>query len=563
MEERIDPGEADFVRNPFRHVNRDNFPGLDQALALGEEHDAKISAQQQPDRHRQQQEGSFYYDDRISPDHSICSLQTSSSFPTSSLNMSIGARAALNEHLRHVALHGIDGHQSPPSEASQCSFDRLESQGSFDRLPQDELWDRLMDGNVSIISASFPSLFDRLQPVVSISEDGEEAVEVLEMDSSGSDFFDSSKVWQLSTPEKAKGIRRSITTRRGDEQYEESDSGSQESGMMYLYNAALGMHEAGGTSTSVDHNNTSFLSLGVDLSRISNSDISAPDAVSFHQRNMFTDDFMPDVATPSRSPSRRVRDQSFSTPSRLGSLLSPEHPSMFSPSRQSVSTIRGGGERDNPLAVDIGLSPIAAQAGSIAVKLGRPSRRHHPGEAFPAFSPTSSCHASPNVLVDRMQNLRMDQSPISQANSGFDMRIFPMTVSENCILDMDDNKRDRSKSSASGSAAIGLKPRESSPKTSSSLSTISPHPSDSPNKQQSSSETTSEDRRRYRTVVPARVFMDEPNDFPFQDDSFCSSHSATVDSTSDSDDESPLPSRSLLVSFDEASDEFEVALNDS
>lgn len=557
MEERIDPGEADFVRNPFRHVNRDNFPALHQALALVEEQDAKISAQQQPDRQQQQQqqEGPFYYDDRISPDQSICSQQTSSSsFPTSSLNMSIGVRAALNEHLRHVALHGIDGQQSP-SEASQ----------SFDRLPQDELWDRLMDGNLSIMSASFPSLFDRLQPVVSISEEGDEAVEVLEVDSSGSDFFNSSKVWQLSTPEKVKGIRRSITTRRGDEHYEESDSGSQESGMVYLYNAALGMHEACTASTSVDHNNLSFLSLGVDLSRISNSDISATDDVSFHQRNMFPDDFMHDVATPSRSPSRRspIRDQSLSTPSRLGSFLSPEHPPMFSPSRQSVSTIRGGGERDNPLAVDIGLSPIAAQAGSIAVKLGRPSRRHHPGEAFPVFSPTSSCHASPNVLVDRMQNLRMDHepSPISQANSGFDMRNFPMTVSENCILDMDDNKRDRSKGSTSGSAAIGLKPRESSQKTSSSLSTIPSKPSDS--KPQSSSETTSEDRRRYRTVVPARVFMDEPNDFPFQDDSFCSSRSATVNSTSDSDDESPLQSRSLLVSFDAADDEFEVTLNDS
>ena len=53
------------------------------------------------------------------------------------------------------------------------------------------------------------------------------------------------------------------------------------------------------------------------------------------------------------------------------------------------------------LSSDIGLSPIAAQAGSIAVKLGRPSRRHYPGDTFPSYSPGSG--ASPNELVNRMR----------------------------------------------------------------------------------------------------------------------------------------------------------------
>ena len=122
-----------------------------------------------------------------------------------------------------------------------------------------------------------------------------------------------------------------------------------------------------------------------------------------------------------------------------------------------------------------------------------------------------------------------------------------------------DGKGDSSKSSSS---PIGLKPRDSFQKRASSLSSISAATA-SVSKQQSS--PSSEDRRRYRTVVPARVFMDEPENFPIQDDSF-SSRSATATSTSDDSGESSLsrlPARSLLVSFDAAVDEYEVPLNDS
>ena len=514
-------------------MNRDSFPGLDRAFTT--------SAQQQQ-QHR------ILYDERISPDHSICSQQTSSSFQASSLDMSIGARAALNEHLRHVALHGLDGQQSS-----------ADTSVSFERLPQDEVWDRILDGNLSVTSNSSPTLFERLQPVVSITEDGYEAVEV-EIADESSDFFNSSKVWQLATPEKNKELRRSITTRRGMDEHDishndGSDSGSHESGMMYLYNAAVAMHEQYETS----EHNASFLSLGVDLSRISNSDVSdirsSPDETSYHhQRSIFfAEDFLPhDVLTPSRRGS--TRDHSFSTPSRRGILMSTE-PLRVSPNRHSVSAMRGYGETENylNLSADIGLSPIAAQAGSIAVKLGRPSRRHHPGDAFPLFSPSGS---SPNGLVDRMQGLRMDEpSPISQANSGFDLRKFP--VSENCILDMDDQES----SSKSASSPPDLKPRDPCQRHMSSLSTIS---ATSPAKQHSTS-GSSEDRRRYRTVVPARVFMDQPDNFPLQDDSF-SARTGTASSTSDDSDtclSSRLPARSLLVSFDDAADEFEVPLIDS
>jgi hypothetical protein len=61
------------------------------------------------------------------------------------------------------------------------------------------------------------------------------------------------------------------------------------------------------------------------------------------------------------------------------------------------------------------------------------------------------------------------------------------------------------------------------------------------------------DRRIYRTVVPSRVFMEEGEEFPMQEDSFSVPTRGSSDTTSSSrDDSSPksLRSRSLLESFD-------------
>jgi hypothetical protein len=350
---------------------------------------------------------------------------------------------------------------------------------------------------------------------VSTAYDGTEAVEVA---ADLSDYFNSSKVWQLSTPEKNKGTRRAITTRGGDEHdhYEESDSGSGHShgtGMMYLYNAALGMHE------NLDHSeetNASFVSLGIDLSRISGSDISdirtSPDE-SFQQelKNCFGDDFLTRTDV---------------TPSRLAPLKS-------SPAQGSMCATRNPrpGKANALNFSDIALSPIAAQAGSIAVKLGRPSRLNYPCALFPDMD-----GLSPGLAV-KMHGLRVDEhSPISQANqSGFDLR----SVGENCILDMSSCVEERG---SMNRTPPGLKPRD----------TVARIKHGSHNCAKTSS--CGMDRRRYRTVVPARVFMDEPDDFPDQDDSF-SVRSETVETSSSSGDFSGssracLPPRSLLRSFD-------------
>ena len=73
------------MKNPLSRTgaNRENFPNLDNVF---DTNDTTLEAKQ-------------------ALNESLCSVADSSS----SLNMSIGARAALNEHMRHVARHGIDG----------------------------------------------------------------------------------------------------------------------------------------------------------------------------------------------------------------------------------------------------------------------------------------------------------------------------------------------------------------------------------------------------------------------------------------------------------------------
>jgi hypothetical protein len=194
-----------------------------------------------------------------------------------------------------------------------------------------------------------------------------------------------------------------------------------------------------------------------------------------------------------------------------------------------------GPEKANTLNYsDIALSPIAAQAGSIAVKFGHQLRLNYPCALFPDID-----GLSPSLAV-KMNALRVDEpSPISHANqSGFDLR----SVGENCLLDMSSCVEEMG---IINKTPPGLKPRET-------VARIKYGSHNSPNCAKMSS--CGIDRRQYRTVVPARVFMDEPNDFPYQDDSF-SVRSKTVATSSNSSDFSGasracLPSRSLVHSFD-------------
>lgn len=534
MEKRYQPRtpvrQGGRTRNPFAEVNRENFPSWDRVIGVREDKQRTLT----------NSNGSS-----SDLDHSEVS---SSSCPTSTLDMSIGARAAMTEHLRHIALHGLDGQNSETSTLHS-------------RSPQEEAWDHLLDvNNTSMV-------WEQLEPVFSVDQDGTEAVEVAADFSSdyvnNSDYFNSSKIWQLSTPEKNKELRRSVTTRRHHDHSVESDSTSGHShgsGMMYLYNSAMCMHEA-------SEHNSSFVSFGVpiDLSRISGSDISdgfrsSPDE---SRKQSIHDGYSCDQ-TPSRF-STYTRDASYSTPRRSPPRqFTTSEGSILTPSRRVPVGKAGLAEKESGSSCfDLGLSPIAARAGSIAVKLGRPpSRVDRPCTAFPdedSLSPQGSVPT--NGLVDKMQTLRMEEpSPISQSNlSGYDLRSFP--VSENCILDMD-SSGGKERSSRVSPKSPGLQPRDSprpyNVKHSSSSSTSCVR------RTSSSGSSSGIDRRHYRTVVPARVFMDDANDFPRQDDSFSVPSEGICTSSSDSGGSLLcLPSRSLLYSFDEAAvDCYEVPFND-
>ena len=244
--------------NPFsQNVNNvnDNYPGLDRAFEKQSNH-----------RHHDQD----FSHSPISPDRassSIVSLQGTSD----ELNMSIGARAAINEHTRHIARFGLDGsmenRRSPspltstpsPSAAAAAAAAAMYNTNNSNNVNnstaiKDAEWDRLMDGT-SISNASFSSTF--------ILENSRSQMLSVTCDQS-SDFFNSSRVAMLATPEKNKakvdeasrlartgGVNLSSDRRGGvgigggsggihHSHYSESISGStDQSGMIGLFNAAL------------------------------------------------------------------------------------------------------------------------------------------------------------------------------------------------------------------------------------------------------------------------------------------------------------------------------------
>jgi hypothetical protein len=236
--------------NPFAGGGRLNFPSLERALAP-------------PPNHFENQEETRGDVDNVS------------SSPTESLDLSIDARAALHEHYRHVAKYGLDGELTvtkPPPRASsgnegdvagtaialprqnryqpdlslnisgevEASFNDTAS--SYDTTPLlntlDEQWENILQGNnqsiqdfpdTSFHSSSVLPTFDRLQvlnPTAGENEDIE--VAVMEMTcieaSDEDDYFNSSKVWQLMTPEKNRGRPPpDIVTQRNQDYSDASD----------------------------------------------------------------------------------------------------------------------------------------------------------------------------------------------------------------------------------------------------------------------------------------------------------------------------------------------------
>jgi hypothetical protein len=293
--------------------------------------------------------------------------------------MSIGARAALTDHLRHVARFGVDG------EATAVEQEKEQE------TSQDAFWNHLLDQ--SHFSSSTSSSEIRIQAVLAVQPDGHEAVEVsllANSNDSSSDYFNTSRVMLLATPEKNKNRAPRILTRK-----EEQEFGEEEEANTTV--DSIADDEIMFRATLQQDADSSFAA--VDVSRISAAESersTTPLRGSPSRRN---ESFMSGTWESPAKPPRHCHRSTHKTP------WSP-----FSPPQHQDAAI-------SPF-----LSPMETQAASMAVKLGPILQQPSP---FPVddMSSSSSSRALPSLQPRRASFLDpRPPSPISQANlSVFDL----------------------------------------------------------------------------------------------------------------------------------------------
>ena len=469
-----------------------------------------------------------------------------------SLDMSIGARADLTDHWRHVAKYGVDGDEDNAQEAPSSS--------------QDLAWDQLLDGGPPL-----HALLSTTQP------DGQEAVEVsLANVSCYSDYFNTSKVLLLTTPEKNKNrAPRRIFSRK--EELDEDDDDMFNATINSIADSEVNLSHMFQTALHLDDEDDESFA-GVDVSCISAADSERTPLRGSPSRSLFQSDTL-DLGDQNRwmtdaSPVKRWRgpetlfESSDASPIKDGkpplrdfnyrASKPPSRPDMntsfgsfISPMEAEAAQLAAGYDTGNkatpfpdgdfnvkrpplrdynfrsskpPLRPDMNtsfgsfLSPMEAEAAQLAAGYAMPNK------ATPF--PDGDFNLKRPPLRDF--NFRSNKPPSRpDMNTSFGSFLSPMeagsTVMSNQPTPFPDFNFPRSNSlfdnrppspiSQANLSAIefasmdGNSFLESTPhKESRSSSTLTPSPSNN------------EDRRRYRTVVPTRVFFDEPDDH--RDDSF-------------------------------------------
>jgi hypothetical protein len=263
-------------RNPFvaatRHEMDENFPCFEQAMLLDQSGGSVLSC-------------------------------------GNSVVLSISARAALNEHNRYVARYGMDdsfqAHGSPPQH--------VETESS---APLDLDWERLLLNTINVNLSGLSSLpsthsaSNNLETDIRITSNvdqlentvlshGVEGIEVVRSDLSVSDYFDTSRISELRTPERLHAMDMPGTgvTVRGalnhDDPFDNdgsriSDSSSNVSlkrMQQLFFSAGLPMPDTSSSPTSSPHTaENSLLLTNADLSRISadGSDFNVDVSVSYN-----------------------------------------------------------------------------------------------------------------------------------------------------------------------------------------------------------------------------------------------------------------------------------------
>jgi hypothetical protein len=384
---------------------------------------------------------------------------------SSSFNLSIGTRAALNCHLRHVAEVGIDGDEHI---ADNASTRQLTPQRAINSS-QDEQWERMINGDLSSVDSSF--LNETLSSIPSADI----------INNSLNDSSDTNSIYSrvntclLTPPRNYNAKIQGVTVRGQDEQ--DSEASRAGSSMIRLGRGQDFETDFDGESTfsppssDIDTSRTSTL----DISRISHdgSDMihqEGPDAFFEEQRIPLCKKTINSTESPIHSCSSTtlsLRADQFCSRGRSPHLL---------PFDGNDITAT------NQKAFDANLDVMS-------------------------LSPLSYTRS-----VDLAKREKSNQYSLPLAGHGVDQNVY--TVPSSFLLGSTPQTSDIRQ------MHFSLSTPESD------MSAISNHliSENQTSSTCSSSPLTSQlahdDRRRFRTVVPHRVFMDNPGDFPEYNDSF-------------------------------------------
>ena len=367
------------LRHPFREEGHVNFPPFEDAFCVVHNKTAT------PDNST----ASFLSDNNTDVLLGVLDDAIDDSSSSSDGGMSIGARAALQDHVRHVARYGVDGDDL---HHSFRYFDIDDDEGDADDACQDANVygekNHHHKSNIGIKSASRDAVWNHLlytsftsqasststdrstrdrshltnknkhnnteSIIIDVGDDKEQENEGIEVSLANtsacySDYFNTSKVWLLATPEKIKARPQpNLTTtyrlpsqlQQDTEDLDPSDSFLADSDTAQLTHIMLALHLHQHENPNHDHatrthhrrddgddddvnthdSNESFAG-GVDVSRISAAD-SERTPLRGSPRRWILDDTNNDstTTTPHRRPEQQLPDISF------GSILSPVMP---------------------------------------------------------------------------------------------------------------------------------------------------------------------------------------------------------------------------------------------
>jgi len=180
----------DHTRHPFR--KRENFPNLDFV----------------------------FYEGPSTVENSNVSICSNSS--CYSLDMSIGARAALTDHLRHISKYGVD------DESAVKENDEYYSS-------KDRIWNKLLDDSQSFTTENQQhcdvnhTVLDTESKTVEVSSSNDS---IFFSNDTSSDFFNSSRVHLLKTPDRNKNRVTKAFSRKEEQELNEYEEEEEEASII-------------------------------------------------------------------------------------------------------------------------------------------------------------------------------------------------------------------------------------------------------------------------------------------------------------------------------------------